>query len=139
MFLSRLQGESVERFLEQNPVIESCYGAGLNQEGDRKFDIIFDVAQVSAKFHDNQKTISMYFEYINSVVNLYAYVCGGRNMEACNLVRDRVGCSTRLLLMLCSSDQKEEVKILSAIKASFITLVRVLVLEMLPFVEWNDY
>jgi len=74
-----------------NPHIASCYGQGLNQENDRKFDIIFDVGELTIKHEESSKYLDLYFSYVSAVVDLYRAICGGRHREATLVLRERIG------------------------------------------------
>lgn len=95
------------------------------------------MATLSAKYEDEPEIIGLYFNYVNAAIDFYAAVCANRHMEVCNIVRDRIGANLKTLLLLCDSDHKEEIKIISYIKGSFLNLAKVLCLEMNPFVEWS--
>lgn len=87
VYFARLQGESSEDFFQMNPHINNCYGNQLNQENDRKFDIIFNMDDLTLRYDDIPKQIGPYFDYISAVIQMYAAVCSGRNREAITFLR----------------------------------------------------
>ena len=81
-----------------NNYIANCYGQSLNQEGNRKFDIIFNIDELTLKYDDIPKQVGPYFDYIAHVIQLYAAICAGRNREAITQLRTRIGASDTFLL-----------------------------------------
>jgi|LauGreDrversion4_2_1035121.scaffolds.fasta_scaffold63263_3 hypothetical protein len=73
--------------MQMNTHIQSCFGQSLNQENDRKFDVIFNVDELTLKYDDLPKSLGPYFDYISAVMGLYTAMCAGRNREAITFVR----------------------------------------------------
>jgi hypothetical protein len=115
--------------MQMNAHIATCYGQSLNQDNDRKFDIIFNIDELTLKFEDIPKHIGPYFDYISAIMMLYAAICGGRNREAINFVRQRIGASDTFLLDQSTSHHRQQVSIIQALKPAYVHLSRVLILD----------
>ena len=53
VYFPRLQNESVNNFLDNNPNLSDCYSSNVNQEGAKNFDIIFDLHQITLKCEED--------------------------------------------------------------------------------------
>lgn len=47
-----------------NPTISSCYSQSLNQEGDRNFDIVFDISELTLRHEEMPNILGLYFDYV---------------------------------------------------------------------------
>ncbi len=108
-YFARLQQESVDQFLGMNPCISSCYGQSLNQEGDRNFDIVFDISELTLRHEEMPNVLDLYFDYVSRVVQLYTSLVGGRNREATTIIRERIGASEQVLLSLCTHKDRQQI------------------------------
>ena len=84
--------ESNDIFKDKNPMIRDLCQEIHNQEGAKKFDIVFDLADLSRRASDNQ-LLCGYIRYLSAVCDMYAAICCGRNKEAVTAIRERVGVS----------------------------------------------
>ena len=93
----------MEKFLEMNPCLLTCYGSGLTDQGDRKFDMIIDICMISQKYYEIPAELEVYFDYISAVIELYTMLCSGRNLEGLRTVRERIGGTIKCLLLFAAS------------------------------------
>ncbi len=124
--------------MQMNTHIQSCFGQSLNQENDRKFDVIFNVDELTLKYDDLPKSLGPYFDYISAVMGLYTAMCAGRNREAITFVRQRIGVSDTFLLDQCTSHHRQIVQVAQRLKPAYIKLAKVLILEHPPFSIWSN-
>jgi len=100
----KLQNETIEKFLEMNPYITSCYSQNLTETAlDRKFDLIFDISLMSQKLDEAPDVIKLYFKYISVVIDLYTVLAANENVEGGRSLRERIGATHKAILYLCMS------------------------------------
>lgn len=124
VFFPRLQGESVERFLQQNPSLNQCCAQGQTLDGQKKFDIIFDLGEMNQVSKLDREHIEPYFEYIKAAVGLYEELCVGRNLDAVQAMRSRLGLSNQTILTVVESERKQQIEIHETVKDAFLRLVK---------------
>lgn len=139
VYFARLQQETVDQFLGMNTAISSCYSQSLNQEGDRNFDIIFDVAELTLKQEEQPVELVLYFDYIQKVCQLYTALICGRNKEAATTIRERIGAKEQFLFLLCPHADRQSPSLITVqdIKPAFLNLLSMLVLNQQPFDVWT--
>lgn len=91
VYFERLQKEDQQEFFTMNPYLQNSSGNYTSQDNDRKFDVVFNLDDLTLKHDDNPAQIGPYFEYIAAVIQMYAAICGGRNREAITFLRQRIG------------------------------------------------
>ena len=69
----------MERFLNMNPNLSTCFSQGGALDATKKFDIIFDLSELSILERDQPGQVKPYIDYICAVLNLYTAICAGRN------------------------------------------------------------
>lgn len=137
MYFARLKNESMERFLSMNPNLSSCFSQGGALDGIKKFDIIFDLSELSILERDQPGFVKPYIDYICAVLNLYAAICAGRNQLAIVALRDRIGLNLQMILTIAESFTKELLPINANLKVAFLKLTRTFILENYPY-AWYD-
>lgn len=137
VFFARLAGESIDAFLEMNPALADRYSTSVNQDGQKTFDIIFDLAEMSEWCAEDQETWLPYIRYIAAVIDFYAVICAGRNFQAITAMREKLGFTNtfiKAILAPTSQDQKQHL----VIKDAIFKLCKTLIIDYQPYVNWRE-
>lgn len=84
----------------------------------------------------DRENFQPYFNYIKAVLGLYEQLCQGRNLQAVQAMRDTLGISNNMILIVCENESKEQLSIHETIKDGFLRLVKALFYNYQPFNKW---
>lgn len=91
VYFSRLRSEPADTFLEANPILSDCYGTSTSQDGQKSFDIIFDLSEMTKACSEDRQSWLPYMRYIAAVLDFYGALCAGRNFQAVTAMREKIG------------------------------------------------
>ena len=136
VYFPRIHGEKADKFLQLNPHLNQCCSQGQSLDGQKRFDIIFDLAELTQVARLDRESFQPYFEYVKAVLGLYEQLCQGRNLNSVQAMRENLGISNNLILTVCESEAKEQLVIHETLKDGFLRLAKSLFYNYLPFNKW---
>ena len=88
--------------------------------------MIYDLVEFSARCESNADQYAPYVNYITSVIDLYAALCAGRNMQAIIAMRTKIGFTNEFIQVILDPAETGYNK---RIKIAIIKLVKTLLID----------
>lgn len=88
--------------------------------------MIYDLAELSTRCEANPDQYALYINYITTVIDFYAALCAGRNMQAIIVMRTKIGFSNEFIQAILEPAEKGYNKL---IKLAIIKLVKTLLID----------
>lgn len=88
--------------------------------------MIFDLSELSKVARLDKENIEHYMVYIKAVLGLYERLCVGRNIIALQAMRESIGISNNMMLIVAESEPNQHLPMNKHLKDAFMRLAKTL-------------